>query len=77
MDKSTVVLVVCKECVPSKPLFVNGHPRNFCGHSGRGESVEYIPKELADELASEVEIRHAGENNRLSHALAKYRESVG
>lgn len=71
-----VSLVVCEDCNPPKALFVNGHPRNFCGHSGRGKLVEYIPKELADELAKEVEIRHAGENNRLATALAKYRKGT-
>lgn len=34
-------LVVCDEC--QQALFVNGHPRNFCGHSNRGTLTKYVP----------------------------------
>lgn len=39
--RQQIKLVVCDDC--QRALFVNGHPRNFCGHSGRGTLTEFVP----------------------------------
>jgi hypothetical protein len=48
MSDQNISVVVCDDC--QRALFVNGHPRNFCGHSGRGTLTEFVPKALVDRL---------------------------